>query len=1030
MSVDQETCRAKLANFFAGLSHSKPWWYSIAGSGDWSISNLMRLDPLQSYALLLAAGLIKYKGDSFEVKADEWTDFISSYDLDMQVEKTKTPTKLKAWFVLIGSTASGKQHVAANQFQRLRDVELAGKKKAKGAKKQRKNPLQYDKPRLRLVAESRILAEGISRHIAQEVLELEKRIVRIMNTFNGNEKLSGDLGKISSLFVAADTGEAAGESTRNGSNEAGSEGGEGGEDGILGQEGVQNAVVDQHSAANANSSTLVDPEKYPLLKDLGLGTNLNDHASAVKVANLLRELTRLHQDHADKPMSFSHNNGKVGRLIYVPMAAQASNNFHRSGADRILLGGMLEQMSTKDGDGNVAEDGAVKVLSYFAKNHEEAFITAATNAKLPVANKIDATSAAAIMDDCNLNKTNATILFRHLRDKFGDHVCVALKEIWAVGEGFVKGDFGEFKYAKVAGESPENCAYWTRKMEKILENELSRVLGTLAKAEDVEDIAIAFGGDHGQGAFRALIKIIIRLKESAGDKRKITRIVKTAHIDCKKDNGAIIKGTISTGMKDSVEKVAEGSLELVGGEAKFIDGRGAIAPKLYLSGDLAFYAMVLGKENSDTYHCPYCMLAKPEWQSDNHQKGELWTISKLKQMVVQASTFTKAERPKARGVKENPYWPSIEPEMYIIPILHLSIGLGNYIIAAIFDWINQDIVQISEDEQRVRNSLSATARLLFETREERNAWDASLQGKPELNRIERSIPNLETRANDPNITEEEKDTRMEALNDAKDRAKAMKEHRKDLAKAVDQFGKQETKLKKKLEEHRKARTKLDCSIESLIEDVFKKRRAQRQAYHGGDFNGVDIRRIMADAEKIFDEIGEILVRNAKREKDCTGRQIRDKCKEYGKLTTLLDGAFSMLRLTDASDDDCNKAAQYISKAMTLWRKLGFSVTPKAHILEDHAVKQMRRLGGLGDYLEDFIELSHQSGKRREWQTKGLTNFEQRHASQMQTERRRTDTAVEERVTDVNKPKRKRQAAAVAKETEAKRVKEMRRDKAL
>ena len=73
--------------------------------------------------------------------------------------------------------------------------------------------------------------------------------------------------------------------------------------------------------------------------------------------------------------------------------------------------------------------------------------------------------------------------------------CVALKEIWAVGEGFVKGDFGEYKYAKVDGEPPENCPYWTRKMESILENELSRVLGTLAKAEDIKDIAIGKAGE-------------------------------------------------------------------------------------------------------------------------------------------------------------------------------------------------------------------------------------------------------------------------------------------------------------------------------------------------------------------------------------------------------------------------------------------------------------------------------------------------------------------------------------------------------
>ena len=235
MSVAQETCRAELANFFAGLSNSKPWWYSIAGSGDWSISKLLRLDALQAHALLLTAGLIKYKGDGFEVKADEWSDFISTYGLHMQVEKTQTPTKLKAWFVLIGSSAKGSQHVAANQYQRLRDAidakELAGKRKPAGERKRRKNPLGYDVPRLRLVAESRELSEAISGHIVEEVMVLEKRIGNIINAFNANKNRTGDLGNMSSLFAEADAGgEAAGESTRDGGNEASSEGG-GGESG-------------------------------------------------------------------------------------------------------------------------------------------------------------------------------------------------------------------------------------------------------------------------------------------------------------------------------------------------------------------------------------------------------------------------------------------------------------------------------------------------------------------------------------------------------------------------------------------------------------------------------------------------------------------------------------------------------------------------------------------------------------------------------------------------------------------------------
>lgn len=1086
MSVAQEVCRGEIAIFFKSIERSKPWWYTVSGSGEWSISRLLRLDPLHAHALLLTAGLIKYKGDGFEVKADEWKKFASAYNVDIEVEKSGLPSKGKAWFIRLGDKVHS-QHRASNQFQRRQDAEnakaLADKTKGVQKKKRKNNTLGYDLPRLRLVSESRNLSEAVSSHVADEVDELQGRIQDIIKAFNGNGNLSKDLGKMSSLLADSDEDEWDGEVRQRSQLRREQTGSDGRDEAVaeddVSRQGSRQNVVNHHSndginvhatasasaagvdssvaqpdaaaagAADANTNPTadvnavpdsanaptIDPKKYPLLHSLGIDLNFNEKGESVgdfqatsKIGNLLRELYQYH-DEKGKPMTFEWNHGGKGKLMYVPVSAKDSNNFHRSGMDRILIEGMLDQMS--NGTEEEMEEAAVKVCSYFATNYQDALITAASDKGLDIANQIDATSAAAIMEDCNLNKTNATILFRHLRNVFGDKVCVALKEIWAVGEGYVKGDFGEFKYAKVAGDTPENCPYWTRKIENILENELARAMDNIAKPDDIEDIAIALGGDHGQGAFRALIKIIIRLKEGTGDKRKITRIVKTAHIDCKKDNGTIIKGTISTGIKDSVEKVAEGSLELVGGEAKFIEGRGAIAPKLYLTGDLAFYAMVLGKENSDTYHCPYCLLSKAEWQSPDHEKGELWTIQKLQDMVKKAKQFTKAsDRPKAKGVKEDPHWPSIDPENYIIPILHLSIGLGNYVIKAMLDWINLEIVEISEEEVVVRNTLSTTMTSIAEKRKERDEWDASLQGKPELNRLERALPNLKWKVNEPGISEEEKAKREEELADAEDRMNAMAAHRKDLAKTIERLARQETKLKKDLSEHKRKRTAKENSIESKIEDVFKKRHAQRQAYHGGDFNGVDIRRIMADAEKIFEEIGEVLVRNGRAVRVMTGRHVRERCRDYGDLMTLLDGAFSKLRLADASEDDCNAAAQYMSKAMEQWRGFGFSVTPKAHILEDHAVDQMLRLGGIGDYLEDFIELSHQSGKRSEVRTKGLINFEQRHKSQMQGERRRTDVDVQQRIAEVNDSGRKRRADAIAREADAQKVKDEKRQRAL
>ena len=43
--------------------------------------------------------------------------------------------------------------------------------------------------------------------------------------------------------------------------------------------------------------------------------------------------------------------------------------------------------------------------------------------------------------------------------------------------------------------------------------------------------------------------------------------------------------------------------------------------------------------------------------------------------------------------------------------------------------------------------------------------------------------------------------------------------------------------------------------------------------------------------------------------------------------------------------------------------MGFSVTPKAHLLFVHLIAQMIKFGGIGDKTEDFCERSHQEQAR-------------------------------------------------------------------
>ena len=55
-------------------------------------------------------------------------------------------------------------------------------------------------------------------------------------------------------------------------------------------------------------------------------------------------------------------------------------------------------------------------------------------------------------------------------------------------------------------------------------------------------------------------------------------------------------------------------------------------------------------------------------------------------------------------------------------------------------------------------------------------------------------------------------------------------------------------------------------------------------------------------------------------------------------------------------------------SMRTWRNIGLSITPKAHIFEDHTIDPMQALNGLSDKTEDFIELYHQDDARQNRRT--------------------------------------------------------------
>jgi len=102
---------------------------------------------------------------------------------------------------------------------------------------------------------------------------------------------------------------------------------------------------------------------------------------------------------------------------------------------------------------------------------------------------------------------------------------------------------------------------------------------------------------------------------------------------------------------------------------------------VFITGDLAFYFTILGKENMGGIWCTWCMLSKQKWSADQHDLGEEWKFT------------------------EKPLFDSVPIRNYIVPVLHLAIGIENILVDAIFEWVEQRIEQLSEEEVIACNKL-------------------------------------------------------------------------------------------------------------------------------------------------------------------------------------------------------------------------------------------------------------------------------------------------------------------------------------
>ena len=235
-------------------------------------------------------------------------------------------------------------------------------------------------------------------------------------------------------------------------------------------------------------------------------------------------------------------------------------------------------------------------------------------------------------------------------------------------------------------------------------------------------------------------------------------------------------------------------------------------------------------------------------------------------------------------------------------------------------------------------------------------------------------------------------------------------------------------MKEKLTKFRQTRKKSDDGIESKMLDVLKTVGVELTRYHGGSLNGVDIKKVIGNAAYIFDEFAVILKENKKADSPMSNAAIDKLCADTKQLFLLWDGAFALARKVNPTEEDCELYRQYVEAAVDCHVRMGCSITHKVHLMLVHVYWQMKTVPrGLGEKMEDWVELMHQSGSRRRRRFRTMKDLLRRAMATARSEQRGKNADILAQMVRVAEKYERKSSSADDKKTAAeKRMEERQR----
>jgi hypothetical protein len=792
---------------------------------------------------------------------------------------------------------------------------------------------------------------------------------------------------------------------------------------------VDEKIIQAHKdaallAATEPQTLPVDKSLCPFLCDKNIDvTNLHE------VQCVLRDVAALHwalckKKDVENILRFPSYNNQPISFVRVPSCinrAQFQKTLSRYGH---WVNGVLDAMipfepkKTKELDEideeggpqvrwSNREDAAEALMAHLGCHYGAAFMSASDIIGMPVVrrSKMDAPTAAAMWNEAGVYCHGQRIIHKYYLNHFGVKFTVSEREIRKLALEAINPITG----STMVGE--EEIFWWYKDPATVITRQIKKIVGDNQPVVRFDKIDIILGGDHGQKAFRLSVRVLLKMGE------KIVRqfTANIGEVECKKESSEMLWKTILTEINERLKGImtytrdgdsritSDGMLwtirEPCGEEhysfqkpndvlASVLEEKSA-ALRFFITGDLAFYATVLGMEGASATACWLCLQKKNAWTEFPTELGQPRTMEWILQNAP-AGDDNQASKKKTRGngMKEQPILDAIDTCRYIVPPLHAMLGVTNALLTELKHFIDTLLEDTPVELQQLREDEMKAEKQWWVTKIEVGEW--TVEFGPDIASCIQAEKDIK------DILEYEDDYRTATQAEMKD----MEDELAKLAKEIIAF----KAAKKKVKDAVKAQNAiwLACQrkvkgygarskeirfykkpLKSRLEKVLRRYGIDYAAYHGGELVGNDCRKLLHSAEDIMAEIEEVLLEVAE-EKDMlpeTKISISSRCKCLCFALVCFDGVFSLMFTKNENVNvpvDSPKLAVLLEKALAAWQNLkktnanGFkNIPPKVHALVQHLLGQFNEYHGIGDYDEQFVERSHQSGKKYMYRSRAI-----------------------------------------------------------